>query len=115
MAKNVHDRLKELATQYGMPEDAQRPFEFFFYAPHQDAATNLSISLYELGYKLYGRTERQAGDIPVTGHTPMMSSASKVIAAWYEAMCELAEHHNCVFDGYGTLITEPEEGWDWID
>jgi hypothetical protein len=113
MAQNVHDRLKELATQYGMPEDAQRPFEFFFYAPHEDAAANLSISLHELGYKLYERSNRP-GDIPIIGHTPMMSTSSNVIAGWYEAMCELAEGHGCIFDGYGTLITEPEEGWDDI-
>jgi hypothetical protein len=115
MAVNIHERVKELATLYSMPEDAQRPYEFFFYAPHEDAAANLSISLHQLGYKLYERTGGDRNRIAVMGHTPMMSSASKVIAAWYDAMCDLAVSHQCVFDGYGTLITEPEEGWGWID
>ena len=114
---NIHEPLKELATQYGLPEDAERPIEFFFYAPNEDAAANLSISLYELGYKLYERSATVTGtaSISVAGHTPMMNTASEVLAAWYESMSQLADSHNCVFDGYGTLITEPEEGWDWIN
>jgi regulator of RNase E activity RraB len=117
MANNIHERLKELATQYGLPEDADRPMEFFFYAPNEDAVANLSISLHELGYKLYERSGNavETASIAVIGHTPMMSTASKVLAEWYESMSELAENHDCIFDGYGTLITEPEDGWDWIN
>ena len=100
-------------TQQGMTEDALRPMEYFFYAPSMDAASNLIISLHELGYKVYkSGPPCDAAQHCVSGHTPMMSTIVKVIAEWYEAMSELAEVHNCVFDGYGTLITEPEEGWD---
>jgi regulator of RNase E activity RraB len=116
MAANIHERLKEIAEQYGLAEDAERPMEFFFYAPNEDAAANLSISLYNLGYKLYPRSadETNRVTIPIVGHTPMMSTASQVLATWYEAMVELAEANGCQFDGYGTLISEPEEGWDAI-
>jgi hypothetical protein len=116
MAQNVHERLKELATEYGLPIDAERPMEFFFYAATADAAANLSVRLHELGYTLYGSSDcgPVATPVSITGHTPMMSTDSAVIAAWYEAMCDLAESVGCIFDGYGTLITESKEGWDAI-
>jgi hypothetical protein len=96
---------------FGFGEDSQLCVEFFFYAPTEDSASNLAIELSKLSYTL-APVDKAAGDPStwlVNGWTPKMSMSSATMEVWSMQMQELADAHECEFDGWGTLL---EEGFD---
>lgn len=117
MYPDIIARCRPLTTQPGKAEWGPCTLEFFFYAPSEDAAANLTSSLRELGYNLYElRGDALPETIPlcVTGCTTLIDDSTEVLVAWYEAMSELAESHGCDFDGYGRPHLDPGESWDSI-
>ena len=112
MEPEIIARHKSLTKRLDKAEGITDLIEFFFDAPSEKAAGDLSNSLRELGYVLYERS----GNIPaansrpdVSGHTSLIDDSLEVLTGWYEAMTKLAEFHSCEFDGYGRFHTDPEE------
>ena len=112
MEPEIIARYKSLTTRSDKAEKAPGFIEFFFFAPSQKAASELAESLKELGCVLYEQSTsltlievRQS----ISGHTFLIDDSIEVLTAWYETMSELAESHNCEFDGYGRPCNDFEE------
>lgn len=83
-----------------------QPFEFFFYADTEDAATNLSIALHQLGYIIHksDNHNKKSFKYAVVGSTTPLETDEDKMNDWCKQMEQLALEYNCEFDGWGTLI-----------
>ncbi len=107
--KAANERVLEFIDHYSTTDNSLLEVEFFFYTSSQDDASNLSIDLFKLGYKLYAIDEPDAArkNWGVMGITKKMKMDDESITIWTDKMDALAEANNAEFDGWGTLI-DPE-------
>ena len=82
--------------------------EFFFYADLEVKAVNLAIDLSNRGCDVYplDHTSSDNSKWLICGLTNRMSMKKKQLDQWTKVMCKLANDHNCLFDGWGTLIDQ---------
>ncbi len=83
-------------------------FDFLFYSPSQNEASNLAIALFEMGMKIiysgFDDVFPEDNLWIVTGYTPNMKTDKDSIAELNRRLGKKAKENNCVFDGLGASL-----------
>lgn len=100
--------FQDVSRKFNFAEKDVDRVEFFFYAPTEDAAANLSIDLSLLGYEIY-ETDYQRRPICISGCTLLIPTDEESLVQWATGMEAIAAQHNAEFDGWGMMAELKDE------
>ncbi len=104
------ESFRELGRKFNLTEKDFDRVEFFFYAPTEDAAANLSIDLSLLGYEIY-ETDYRRTPICISGCTLLIPTDEDSFVQWVTGMEAIAQQHKAEFDGWGMFAElDAEQG-----
>ncbi len=100
--------LSEL-QKHGVSPDTLLRLEFFFYAISTANAQALEAALGEMAYQVQtGPAAHDRRQLLVNGWSTPIPMTRPSILDWTEKICRLAFRHDCVFDGWGTLLDQSQ-------